>query len=92
MESDGEGDGGGEGVISNCVLFAIGRFWTRGGYVVVRKSDYGWWPHVLWSPDLVMFEQFHPVKHRRWYGVVLRLHLPLILFDGRAKPWVKGVR
>lgn len=60
---------------------------TRGGYVVVHKSKYGWWPHLVWTPDFVAFEQFHPVKHRRWYTTALRLGIPPILFDGEPKPW-----
>jgi hypothetical protein len=31
-----------------------------GGYVIVRKSHYGWWPHFLWSRDLRSFEEYSP--------------------------------
>lgn len=78
---------GGQAVISNCFFFAVGKYLKHGGYIVIRHSDYGWWPHFLWSSDLVTFEQFHPVKHRRWYGLALRWRIPLVLFDGHAKPW-----
>ena len=44
----------------NCILFALLRVWQRGGYVVIRRSRYGWWPHFLWSPDLVSFEEYLP--------------------------------
>lgn len=75
-------------MIANCVCFALYRYVTRGGYVIVRASDHGWWPHILWSPDLVHFEQFHPIRHRRWYATVLRWHIPPLLFDGHVVPWV----
>lgn len=74
-------------MIANCFTFAIGRYVTRGGYIIVHRSKYGWWPHLIWSPDLVTFEQFHPVRHRRWYAWALRHHIPLLLFNGRAHPW-----
>jgi hypothetical protein len=74
-------------MLGNCLLFVVGRYLKRGGYIVIHRSDYGWWPHAVWSGDLKTFEQFHPVKHRRWYARILRWHLPPPLFDGRAHPW-----
>lgn len=49
----------------NCLLFALGRWATRGGYLVVRKSRHGWWPHVIWSQDLKTFEHFGPPVPRQ---------------------------
>lgn len=43
---------------SNCLIFALKRFWRSGGYLIFRRSSYGWWPHVLWSRDLKAFEEF----------------------------------
>ncbi len=48
----------------NCLWYAFSRWMTKGGYLIVRKSRYGWWPHFLWSPDLKTFEQFRPRIHR----------------------------
>jgi hypothetical protein len=46
--------------MSNCLIYALRQWYARGGYVVVRKSRFGWWPHFLWSPDLRRFESFVP--------------------------------
>jgi hypothetical protein len=48
--------------VSNCIIFAVWRVIRRGGYIVVRKSRWGWWPHVLWSPDLKTFEEYQPIQ------------------------------
>lgn len=62
---------------SNCLIFALTRVFTFGGYLHLRKSNYGWWPHVFWSADLFNFEEFTPLSHQtqRWpplffYGYV----------------------
>jgi hypothetical protein len=46
--------------VSNCLIWAFRRFFIRGGYVIFRKSHYGWWPHFLWSPDLKTFYDYQP--------------------------------
>lgn len=64
--------------LSNCILYAVGRWWRRGGYVVIRKSNYGPFPHFMWSADLLTFESFIPMRpaHERWF--------PPPLFRGRV--------
>jgi hypothetical protein len=47
---------------SNCLIFALKHWWEKGGYLIIRKSHYGWWPHFLWSADLKTFEQFTPLR------------------------------
>lgn len=61
---------------TNCLLWALAQWHRRGGYVVFRRSDYGWWPHLLWSQDLKIFEDFSPFKAKR------RRALPPIIFTG----------
>jgi hypothetical protein len=63
----------------NCLVYALRKWFTHGGYVVMRRSRYGWWPHFLWSPDLLQFFAFVPVKrpHRRW--------LPPLWFKGSER-------
>lgn len=46
----------------NCLLFVFIRWWKHSGYVVIRKSHYGFWPHFLWSKDLKEFEEYTPSK------------------------------
>jgi hypothetical protein len=50
-------------VKSNCVIFALQRWFSRGGYIVLRKSNYGWWPHMIWTMDFATFEEFTPPVH-----------------------------
>jgi hypothetical protein len=69
-------------VHSNCLIFVIQRWWARGGYVIARKSRWGWWPHFLWSADLRTFEDFHPLMSEaeragRW--------VPPCIFAGRIR-------
>jgi len=47
---------------NNCLWFALHRFFTKGGYLLVRKSRHGWWPHFLWSSNLDHFEEWQPEK------------------------------
>jgi len=56
-------------VTSNCLIFAIQHLFKCGGFIIARKSHYGFWPHFLWSKDLKEFEEFHPLgaKHHRWF-------------------------
>ena len=54
-------------------------WWRHGGYLVIRKSRWGWFPHVLWmSPDRSRLSSFVPINPRR--------HLiPPPLFRGYVK-------
>lgn len=68
--------------MSNCLFFALGRFskgWKTGGYLTIRKSRHGWWPHFGWSADLSTFEEFIPIvpAHER--------RLPPLIFRGRIR-------
>lgn len=66
--------------MNNCLLYALCKFYKCGGFIVIRKSKYGKWSHVMWSKDLIHFEHYVPVN--------LPLKHPLlskILFKGRVK-------
>jgi hypothetical protein len=67
---------------SNCVIWAVTQYVRRGGYLVARRSRYGWWWHLLWSPDLQRFYAFVPNRrHRkRW--------VPPLYFQG----YVRGAK
>lgn len=66
---------------SNCGLFAVAMWWRFGGYVSLRRSDYWWGPHVVWSLDLVTFYDFHPVASKR------RRVCPPVIFTGVVRLW-----
>jgi hypothetical protein len=54
---------------SNCLIFAIRLWLTRGGYLIVRKSRAGWFPHFLWCSNLVDAKVVHfaPQKIAPWW-------------------------
>lgn len=66
---------------SNCLVFALGRLWRRGGYLIMRRSRWGWFPHFLWAESLdpLVIEHFVPVDGGR-----PRL-LPPLLFVGQIR-------
>lgn len=51
--------------MSNCLIFALGKFFKEGRYLVIRKSRYGWWPHFIWCKDLKDAEIEHYVPLER---------------------------
>ena len=63
----------------NCWWFAFRQWWRHGGYVVLEQSKYGWWPHMLWSANLVTFLEFHPSARKR------RRVIPPIWFRGAVR-------
>jgi hypothetical protein len=66
---------------SNCLLYAVRQWITHGGYLLLRKSRYGWWPHALWSRDLTVLSEFVPLAPRRrwlpplWFKGMVRVRL-----------------
>ena len=61
---------------SNCLLWAIYTFLRRGGFLIISKSEWGWWPHIMWTPDMRTCHQFEPDHKRRrgrlWPPIVYR--------------------
>lgn len=66
-------------LLSNCYFYALRLWWSYGGYLIVTRSKFGWWPHALWSPDLRTFCEFHPTKPKR------RRVFPPVLFHGHGR-------
>lgn len=52
---------------SNCLVFALKKWFSNSGYLLIRKSHFGWWPHFLWSPDVKhsYVEHYAPVMGQR---------------------------
>lgn len=65
---------------SNCWLWAFYNCFRRGGFLIISKSAWGWWPHVMWSPDMVSCHQFEPEKPR-----VRGLLFPPLIYRGYIK-------
>ena len=65
--------------MSNCLLFALAKWWKHGGYVIIRKSHWGWWPHFIWCKDLrdAEIEQYVPI------GDKLPFSFMKVLFKGK---------
>jgi hypothetical protein len=53
----------------NCLIFAIRLWLIGGGYLIVRKSRAGWFPHFLWCADLADTKVLHftPRKVAPWW-------------------------
>jgi hypothetical protein len=69
--------------VGNCLLFAPGRWFCFGGQVQARKSDFGWWPHFLWTLDGTTFEEYIPPVPNG------RLLLPPPLYSGVIRTFTK---
>lgn len=63
---------------SNCLFWALGRWRRFGGYLVVRRSQWGPFPHFAWSETLQTFKSFEPLHPRR-------RRLPPLIFRGRVR-------
>jgi hypothetical protein len=63
---------------SNCFVFAWWMFFTRGGYIAVRKSRHITGFHWLWSADLKRWLHYEPIKPKK---------LPYVIWD---KLWFHG--
>lgn len=64
---------------SNCFIFAAAlalRRWHTRGYLALRKSDWGRFPHVLWIErnHIVSYKPVDPTKRR----------CPPLLFKGHV--------
>lgn len=66
--------------MSNCLIYALRKLIREGGYLLVRRSFYGWWPHVLHMSRAGEITHYSPPRKRR------RL-IPPLLFRGRV---IKG--
>ena len=71
----------GQVFFSNCLAYALARWWLDGGYVIMRKSHYGWWPHFLWSKDLKRFVEFQPIEPNH------HLRFPPTRYKGAVREW-----
>jgi hypothetical protein len=54
---------------SNCLIFALTLWMKWGGYLIVRKSRAGPFPHFLWCADLAHAKVLHfsPRKVAPWW-------------------------
>lgn len=70
---------------TNCIVFAVRLWWRRGrahrGYIVLRRSDWGPFPHVLYAEirrgrvRLVSYKPASPEKRK----------MPPPCFEGRVR-------
>jgi hypothetical protein len=75
-------------VRSNCLVFSVQRL-CDDGYIIIRKSRVGWWPHFMYakSVDGIRIENFVPQEHIEWselpwWKKILPIHI--IIFTGHV--------
>lgn len=66
--------------MSNCLIWALWMFFTRGGYLLVRKSMRSWVPHFQWSANRLVWYEYIPRAYKKDY-----YWWPSLLFRGRVK-------
>ena len=67
---------------SNCLIFTLNMWARYGGYVIVRKSRYGWWPHFMWAKSIEGLEITEFTPERKALSTD-KLKLPPPLFKGK---------
>jgi hypothetical protein len=67
--------------VGNCLIYALKQYLNHGGYIIIRRSRVGWWPHFMWSPNLkdAEIEHFVPIQYRH------DLKKPPFIFKGYIK-------
>lgn len=78
----------GEG-ISNCLIYALMKYCREGGYILIRKSDLGWWPHFLHgtrpAAGDVTVSHFVPLQPFKARGLFRFFPIHTLLFRGRVR-------
>lgn len=63
---------------SNCLIWAVKQWYRNGGCLLIRRSNYGWWPHFMWmNVDGTIWEYAPDHKYRQL--------IPPVLFKGRVR-------
>lgn len=62
----------------NCLCWALAKWRKHGGYLVIRRSRYGWFPHFLHMDREGNIESFVPDDPKR-------KKLPPPVFKGSVK-------
>jgi len=75
---------------SNCVFYALKQMKRGGGYLIIRKSRFGWMPHVMWAESIagLKVQEYKPISP--FCGNRLQRMFPVHMFrfHGRER---KGV-
>lgn len=74
--------------MNNCLIFALSRWFKRGGYLVIRRSRLGLFPHFIWAKSLGEIEHFVP-NDKRWKAIPPPFFTGTISDNDDAKEAVK---
>lgn len=70
-------------LFSNCIIFSYSKWIENGGYIIMRKSHWGWWPHFIWAKhiDGLYLEHLVPIEDKSpgFFG------LEIFLFKGKIE-------
>lgn len=68
--------------MSNCLIWACYRWWTKGGYIAARRSrHFALIPHFMWSRNMRFWWGYVPKHPKR--GMWCLSHA--ILFSGKIE-------
>lgn len=71
---------------SNCLIFALQRWRSDGGYLILRRSRHGWWPHVMHARSLseppLSYVPVQPISWQRLPWILRILPLHTIIYKG----------
>jgi len=71
---------------SNCLIFALRRFYAEGGYIIVRRSHFGWWWHFSWTRSLseppIAYVPQRPIEWRKLPWILRILPLHTVIYRG----------
>lgn len=74
---------------SNCFIYAVCRWFRYGGYLLIRKSRWGWFPHFLHGnmneQGQVEVNHFVPEKPIKPKGFLKWFPIHILFFKGKIK-------
>lgn len=71
--------------MSNCLFFALNKWFKHGGYIAIRRSRYhSFIPHIIWIKDLkdAEIEHYTPVNPKQH---LISIIFHKFLFKGQIK-------
>jgi hypothetical protein len=66
-------------VYSNCWIYAFWKRIKEGGWLMARKSRFGWWPHYAHMDEKGIITEFAPLAKKK------KRITPPVIFKGEIR-------